>query len=154
MVVITGETGSGKTTQVPQYLFEAGFRSICISQPRRISAITLARRVASEVGCDIGQAVGYSVRFEEQRSAQTAIHFVTDGMAIRELMVGRRYDVFVLDEAHERSINTDVLLAVLKQQLQRYPRLKLVIMSATIDISKFLNFFESTTVHVPILSST
>ena len=75
-------------------------------------------------------------------------------MAIRELMVGRKYQVFILDEAHERSINTDVLLAVLKQQLQKSSRLKLIIMSATIDISKFLNFFESNTVHARIIDST
>ena len=129
---------------MPQYLF-SHFNSICVSQPRRISAITLAKRVAEELDFPIGEEVGYSVRFEDCRGDKTRVTFVTDGMAIREMMMKKRYGLFILDEAHERSVNTDVLLALLKRQLIKTNKLKLVIMSATMDVSKFMNFFGTDT---------
>lgn len=147
VVIICGDTGSGKTTQVPQYLYPH-FRRIIISQPRRISAVTLAERVAEEMKLKIGEEVGYNVRFEERRSKDTRVIFATDGMAIRELMTGLSYDLFVLDEAHERSINTDVLMAILHKRLQlvaikRERPFKLIIMSATIEASKFMRYFNT-----------
>ncbi len=93
-MIIAGETGSGKTTQVPQML--QAYRQI-ISQPRRISAMTLAARVSQELHCQLGQQVGYAVRFEEKRSPSTRILFATDGMALREMMVGRHYELYVVD---------------------------------------------------------
>ena len=115
--IICGETGCGKTTQVPQFLYGL-YGNILVTQPRRISAITLAERVASEMGVEVGKEVGYCVRFEEKRCKETKITFMTDGMAIRELMAGKNFDIFILDEAHERSINTDVLMALLRARNQ------------------------------------
>ena len=122
------------------------FKSIIVSQPRRISAITLAERVAEEMEFTIGEEIGYNVRFEEKRSKKTKVVFATDGMAIRELMIGSNYDLFILDEAHERSINTDVLMSVLKLKLKKQEKgrqFKLIIMSATIESSKFMRFFNT-----------
>jgi HrpA-like RNA helicase len=117
----------------------------------------LAERVALEMGFTLGEEIGYCVRFEERRSQKTRVTFMTDGMAIRELMAGRMFDVFVLDEAHERSINTDVLMALLRARMQagrrvgrkvqshrnRVSDFRLVVMSATIEPSKFMNFFDT-----------
>jgi ATP-dependent RNA helicase DHX33 len=113
--------GSGKTTQIPQILLENGFAKkgiIGITQPRRISAITLARRVSLEQHCDLGELVGYSVRFENSTSEKTKIKFLTDGMLLRESLSDKllkKYSVIILDEAHERTINTDVLFGVVKR---------------------------------------
>jgi len=120
-LVLTGDTGSGKTTQIPQYLHEAGYSRhgmIAITQPRRVAATTVAARVALEMSCSLGALVGYSVRFDDTTSEQTAIKFMTDGMLIREIMLDpslQRYSVVVLDEAHERTLNTDMLLALVKR---------------------------------------
>ncbi|XP_068021531.1 ATP-dependent RNA helicase DHX33 isoform X2 [Melanerpes formicivorus] len=150
--ILIGETGSGKTTQVPQYLYEAGIGRqgiIAVTQPRRVAAIALATRVSSERTTELGRLVGYSVRFEELSCEQTRIKFLTDGMLLREAIADptlRCYSVVILDEAHERTIHTDVLLGVVKaaqkarRQQGRAP-LKVIIMSATMDVDQFSQYF-------------
>ncbi|XP_063152447.1 probable ATP-dependent RNA helicase DHX40 isoform X2 [Candoia aspera] len=152
-VVVTGETGSGKTTQLPKYLFEEGFArhgTIAVTQPRRMAAITVAERVAEELGCPLGSTVGYQVRFEECISGETAIKYLTDGCLLRQILADphlTQYSVVVLDEAHERSLCTDILFGLLKQLLhqekdiKRKEPLKVVVMSATLDVEKFSAFF-------------
>jgi HrpA-like RNA helicase len=160
-VIIIGETGSGKTTQIPQYLLESRFASsnllIGVTQPRRVAAINLARRVALESGTRLGCKVGYSVRFDENTSNATKIKYMTDGMLLRELLSDdmlSRYAVIVLDEAHERTLRTDILFAMLKRIQEKrkggtvvgprgnvLPELKIVIMSATLDPEKFSSYF-------------
>ncbi|CUG88013.1 ATP-dependent pre-mRNA splicing factor, putative [Bodo saltans] len=145
--VLVGETGSGKTTQIPQYLLEAGFGNdglICCTQPRRVAAETLARRVADEVGCTCGAEVGYTVRFKDNTSSLTKIKYMTDGMLLREALLDdtfQRYSVIILDEAHERSINTDVLFGIVKKAVEKRPSLKIVVTSATLDTGKFCEYF-------------
>lgn len=115
-----GETGSGKTTQLPQYLIEdPRFRGcVCVTQPRRVAAVTVAARIASEMGEQVGEGqVGYCVRFDEKSTNDARIRILTDGMLLREMMVDpklKRYSVVILDEAHERSLQTDILMALLK----------------------------------------
>ncbi|KAF9924796.1 putative ATP-dependent RNA helicase dhr2 [Linnemannia zychae] len=157
-VVIVGETGSGKTTQIPQYLLEAGLAAhgtISVTQPRRVAAINLARRVAEEVGTPLGQKVGYSIRFDDTSSKDSLIKYMTDGIMLRELLSDRlllRYSVIILDEAHERTLRTDILFGMVKgiqkqrQELIDAGRrdiqpLKIVIMSATLDAEKFSEYF-------------
>ncbi|KAK3027613.1 hypothetical protein RJ639_042366 [Escallonia herrerae] len=120
-VIIVGETGSGKTTQLPQYLFNGGFCRdggiIGITQPRRVAAVTVAKRVAEECGVELGQKVGYSIRFEDVTSSSTRIKYMTDGLLLREALLDpylSRYSVIIVDEAHERTVHTDVLLGLLK----------------------------------------
>ncbi|EKX51695.1 hypothetical protein GUITHDRAFT_157138 [Guillardia theta CCMP2712] len=150
-LILVGETGSGKTTQVPQFLFDAGYAKhgmIAVTQPRRVAATSVARRVADEFGCRVGEEVGYTVRFEDSTSHSTKIKFMTDGMLLRELMLDgelRRYSTIVLDEAHERSLNTELLLALVKRlqksrQESSFP-LKVVIMSATLEAEAYSRFF-------------
>mmetsp|Transcript_22143 Transcript_22143/g.67991 ORF Transcript_22143/g.67991 Transcript_22143/m.67991 type:complete len:713 (-) Transcript_22143:34-2172(-) len=150
VVVLVGETGSGKTTQLPQYLDGAGWtrggRCIAITQPRRIAAATCAQRVAEEMGVALGAQVGYNVRFERVASDDTRVLFCTDGALVREALrdpLLTRYSVVVLDEAHERSLHTDVLLGVLKKIMRVRRHLRLVISSATIDAEKFAAFFRT-----------
>ncbi len=122
-MLIQGETGSGKTTQVPQILFKhKGLlqqgQMIGITQPRRVAAISLAMRVSQEMQSEIGVKVGYRVRFEERLSKKTKIKFLTDGMLLREAILDKKlnnYGIIILDEAHERTVNSDTLLALLKQ---------------------------------------
>ncbi|KAF9192954.1 putative ATP-dependent RNA helicase dhr2 [Haplosporangium sp. Z 767] len=157
-VVIVGETGSGKTTQIPQYLLESGLAAhgtISVTQPRRVAAINLAKRVAEEVGTPIGQKVGYSIRFDDTSSKDSLIKYMTDGIMLRELLSDRlllRYSVIILDEAHERTLRTDILFGMVKSiQRQRQEMiekgrkdiqpLKIVIMSATLDAEKFSEYF-------------
>ncbi|XP_011197201.2 ATP-dependent RNA helicase DHX33 [Bactrocera dorsalis] len=151
-LLLMGETGSGKTTQIPQFLYESGFAQkgmIGITQPRRVAAITVARRVAQEQGCRLGETVGYTVRFEDCTSPQTRIRFLTDGSLLREAIADRllrQYTVLILDEAHERTINTDVLFGIVKEaQKQRRQRgltpLKIIVTSATMDIDHFGKYF-------------
>eukprot|EP00729_Bicosta_minor_P011026 gene11026-8985_t len=149
-VVIVGETGSGKTTQIPQFLYEAGYCKqggiIGCTQPRRVAAVTVAARVAREMGGKSGGLVGHSVRFDEKTSAFTRIKYLTDGMLLREAMRDpelKRYSGIVLDEAHERTLHTDVLFAVIKalQQKKRKSDLKVIIMSATLEADVFSNYF-------------
>ncbi|XP_011878006.1 PREDICTED: putative ATP-dependent RNA helicase DHX33 [Vollenhovia emeryi] len=154
-LIIIGETGSGKTTQIPQLLLQAGIAGssgcIGITQPRRIAAVSIARRVALEQGAKPGKLVGYCVRFEDCTSSQTRIKYMTDGMMVREAMTDEilsDYSVVILDEAHERSVQTDVLFGVARRaqnlrKLKNLPPLKLLIMSATMDPAKFKEYFQA-----------
>jgi ATP-dependent RNA helicase DHX8/PRP22 len=147
LLIVVGDTGSGKTTQLTQYLAEAGFANngmIGCTQPRRVAAMSVAKRVAEEVGCQLGQEVGYAIRFEDCTSAATKIKYMTDGMLQREILIDpelKRYSVIMLDEAHERTISTDVLFALLKKTLKRRPDLKVIVTSATLDADKFSAYF-------------
>ncbi|KAJ6439511.1 ATP-dependent RNA helicase DHX8 [Purpureocillium lavendulum] len=148
VTIVIGQTGSGKTTQIPQFLEAAGWcadgKIIGITQPRRVAATTVAVRVAEEVGCELGKEVGYSIRFEDVTSAQTRIKFMTDGLLIREALVDpllSRYSVIMVDEAHERSISTDVLLGLLKKIRRKRPDLRIIVSSATLQAEEFLKFF-------------
>uniref|UniRef100_A0A8C2YST5 ATP-dependent RNA helicase DHX33 n=1 Tax=Chinchilla lanigera TaxID=34839 RepID=A0A8C2YST5_CHILA len=150
--VLIGETGSGKTTQIPQYLYEAGVGRqgiIGVTQPRRVAAISLATRVSDEKRTELGKLVGYTVRFEDVTSEDTRIKFLTDGMLLREAISDsllRKYSCIILDEAHERTIHTDVLFGVVKaaqkrrKELGKLP-LKVVVMSATMDVDLFSQYF-------------
>lgn len=151
-LLIMGETGSGKTTQIPQFLLSAGFANkgmIAVTQPRRVAAITVAKRVAQEQHCQLGDVVGFTVRFEDCTSAKTRIRFMTDGFLLREALADRllrNYTVIMLDEAHERTVSTDVLFGVVKEaQRQRRLRslvpLKIIVTSATMDIDHFGRYF-------------
>lgn len=186
VLVCTGETGSGKTTQIPQYLLElvremdaAAAASVAedevedkggdatqsqteeggaerppsnkrkkllvaVTQPRRVAATSVARRVADERRCRLGEEVGYSIRFEDRTGPRTRIKYMTDGVLVRECLEDpflRRYGVVMLDEAHERSIDTDILFGLLKRALARRPDLRAVITSATLDVERFAAFF-------------
>ncbi len=147
VLIVIGETGSGKTTQMPQYLSELDFASkgiIGCTQPRRVAAVSVAKRVAEEVGCQVGQEVGYTIRFEDCTGPETKIKFMTDGMLMREyLMDGMlsRYSVIILDEAHERGLFTDVLFALIKLLLKKRSDLKFIVTSATLDADKFSQYF-------------
>ncbi|KFA45814.1 hypothetical protein S40293_08975 [Stachybotrys chartarum IBT 40293] len=147
ILIVVGETGSGKTTQITQYLAEAGFTDrgiIGCTQPRRVAAISVAKRVADEVGCTLGQEVGYSIRFEDCTSTATRIKYMTDGMLQREILLDpdlMRYSVIMLDEAHERTLATDVLFSLLKKTLKRRPTLKIIVTSATLNADKFSSYF-------------
>lgn len=147
ILIVVGETGSGKTTQLTQYLAEAGFANdgiIGCTQPRRVAAMSVAKRVAEEVGCKLGEEVGYTIRFEDCTSPMTKIKYMTDGMLQREILVDpdmKRYSCIMLDEAHERTISTDVLFALLKKSLKRRPDLKIIVTSATLDADKFSAYF-------------
>ncbi|CAD6208303.1 GSCOCG00003312001-RA-CDS [Cotesia congregata] len=147
ILVVLGETGSGKTTQVTQYLAEEGFTArgiIGCTQPRRVAAMSVAKRVAEEFGCRVGQEVGYTIRFEDCTSPETKIKYMTDGMLLRECLIDldlKMYSVIMLDEAHERTIHTDVLFGLLKQAVTRRPDLKLIVTSATLDADKFCQYF-------------
>lgn len=147
VLIVAGETGSGKTTQLPKMLLEAGYGcrgQIGCTQPRRIAATAMASRVAEELKTELGTAVGYQVRFREKLSADTYIKFMTDGVLLAETTRDPHllaYDAILIDEAHERSLNIDFLLGYLKTLLPRRPDLKLVITSATIDTAKFSAHF-------------
>ncbi|GJN66377.1 DEAH-box ATP-dependent RNA helicase prp22 [Purpureocillium lilacinum] len=147
ILIVVGETGSGKTTQLTQYLAEAGFANdgiIGCTQPRRVAAMSVAKRVAEEVGCKLGEDVGYLIRFEDCTSPSTKIKYMTDGMLQREILMDpdmKRYSCIMLDEAHERTIATDVLFALLKKALKHRPDLKVIVTSATLDADKFSAYF-------------
>ncbi|KAH8120070.1 P-loop containing nucleoside triphosphate hydrolase protein [Phellopilus nigrolimitatus] len=147
VLIVVGDTGSGKTTQMTQYLAEEGFadrRKIGCTQPRRVAAMSVAKRVAEEVGCRLGQEVGYTIRFEDCTCPETKIKYMTDGMLQRECLLDpdvSNYSVIMLDEAHERTIATDVLFGLLKKAVRRRPDLKLIVTSATLDAEKFSKYF-------------
>eukprot|EP01053_Blabericola_migrator_P001775 Blabericola_migrator_1__1774@NODE_147_length_12949_cov_102_817264_g128_i0_p2_GENE_NODE_147_length_12949_cov_102_817264_g128_i0NODE_147_length_12949_cov_102_817264_g128_i0_p2_ORF_typecomplete_len998_score194_77HA2/PF04408_23/4_8e03HA2/PF04408_23/1_5e33Flavi_DEAD/PF07652_14/2_8e27OB_NTP_bind/PF07717_16/5_2e27DEAD/PF00270_29/9e14AAA_22/PF13401_6/4_1e12Helicase_C/PF00271_31/6_7e11AAA_19/PF13245_6/2_6e03AAA_19/PF13245_6/4_9e09ResIII/PF04851_15/1_1e05SRP54/PF00448_22/6_9e02SRP54/PF00448_22/0_0022Herpe len=149
VLIVIGETGSGKTTQMTQYIYEAGLHGdkiIGCTQPRRVAAISIAKRVAEEFGCPLGQEVGYSIRFEDCTSTDTVIKYMTDGILLRERIVDpllSRYSLIMLDEAHERTISTDVLFGLLKALLQKRKDFKLIVTSATLEAEKFSEFFFS-----------
>ncbi|KAK8803880.1 hypothetical protein WA588_005770 [Blastocystis sp. NMH] len=144
--IIVGETGSGKTTQIAQYLHESGLFQdgvIGITQPRRVAAITVAKRVAEERGCKVGGEVGYSVRFDDCTSPNTYIKFITDGMLLREAMMDNelsQYSVIIIDEAHERSLQTDILCSFVKS-IQERRKVRLIVMSATLQSDLFDKFY-------------
>ncbi|XP_010551371.1 PREDICTED: pre-mRNA-splicing factor ATP-dependent RNA helicase DEAH10 [Tarenaya hassleriana] len=175
ILIIVGETGSGKTTQLPQFLYNGGFcregKVIGVTQPRRVAAVTVAKRVAEECGVELGQKVGYSIRFDDTTSSSTRIKYMTDGLLLREALLDpclSRYSVIVVDEAHERTVHTDVLLALLKKvhrarskpanengnerdgqkndvlkgcQGRKLSPLKLIVMSASLDARVFSAYF-------------
>ncbi|WP_066042520.1 ATP-dependent RNA helicase HrpA [Herbiconiux solani] len=144
VVIVAGETGSGKTTQLPKICLELGRTSIGHTQPRRLAARTIAERIAEELGQEVGGLVGYQVRFTDRASAATRIKLMTDGILLNEMNHDRmlsRYDTIIIDEAHERSLNIDFLLGYLKQLLPKRPDLKVIITSATIDPESFARHF-------------
>uniref|UniRef100_UPI00358F02B1 ATP-dependent RNA helicase DHX8 isoform X2 n=1 Tax=Myxine glutinosa TaxID=7769 RepID=UPI00358F02B1 len=147
ILIVIGETGSGKTTQITQYLAEAGYTArgkIGCTQPRRVAAMSVAKRVSEEFGCCLGQEVGYTIRFEDCTSPETKIKYMTDGMLLRECLIDAnlsQYDVVMLDEAHERTIHTDVLFGLLKKTIKRRLDMKLIVTSATLDAVKFSQYF-------------
>lgn len=149
ILVIVGETGSGKTTQLPQYLHEAGYTKnglkVGCTQPRRVAAMSVAARVAEEVGVKIGHEVGYSIRFEDCSSEKTVLKYMTDGMLLREFMTEpdlAGYSAIMIDEAHERTVHTDILLALVKDLARERKDLKLLISSATMNAEKFAQYFD------------
>ncbi|XP_067055745.1 pre-mRNA-splicing factor ATP-dependent RNA helicase DHX16-like isoform X2 [Acropora muricata] len=149
VIIIEGETGSGKTTQIPQYLHEAGFTKnkmkIGCTQPRRVAAMSVAARVSEELGTKLGNEVGYSIRFEDCCSERTIIKYMTDGMLLREFLSEpdlAGYSVLIIDEAHERTLHTDVLFGLVKDITRFRSDLKLLISSATLDADKFSQFFD------------
>jgi ATP-dependent helicase HrpA len=147
VVVVAGETGSGKTTQLPKLCLELGRGvrgTIAHTQPRRLAARTVAERIAEELGVEVGEAVGWSVRFDDRARDDTLIRLMTDGLLLAEVArdpLLRRYDTIIVDEAHERSLNVDFLLGVLHGILPQRPDLKLIITSATIDPGQFAAHF-------------
>ncbi|KAL0273729.1 UNVERIFIED_CONTAM: hypothetical protein PYX00_006340 [Menopon gallinae] len=149
VLIIEGETGSGKTTQIPQYLKDAGFtkdgKIIGCTQPRRVAAMSVAARVATEMGVKLGNEVGYSIRFEDCTSERTIIKYMTDGTLHREFLSEpdlAAYSVMMIDEAHERTLHTDILFGLVKDVARFRPDLKLLISSATLDAEKFSAFFD------------
>uniref|UniRef100_A0A6G1S622 RNA helicase n=1 Tax=Aceria tosichella TaxID=561515 RepID=A0A6G1S622_9ACAR len=159
IIIVQGETGCGKTTQIPQYLHEAGYtktemkhgevKMIGCTQPRRVAAMSVAARVSQEVNSKLGHMVGYSIRFEDCTSEGTVIKYMTDGMLLREILDDptlSKYSVMIVDEAHERTLHTDILLTLLKDVTRARSDFKLIISSATLDEQKFLQFFE----HPPV----
>ncbi|XP_071097598.1 pre-mRNA-splicing factor ATP-dependent RNA helicase DHX16-like [Haliotis cracherodii] len=149
VLIIEGETGSGKTTQIPQYLNDAGFNEngmkVGCTQPRRVAAMSVASRVAQEMGYKLGNEVGYSIRFEDCTSERTILKYMTDGMLLREFLSEpdlASYSVLIIDEAHERTLHTDVLFGLVKDIARFRPDLKLLISSATLDAQKFSEFFD------------
>ncbi|MCL1919551.1 MAG: ATP-dependent RNA helicase HrpA [Kiritimatiellaeota bacterium] len=156
VLIVCGDTGSGKTTQLPKIALKAGRGTrglIGCTQPRRLAALAMARRVAEEFGQDAGRFVGYQHRFESRLSQDTKIKFMTDGILLAETRhdrLFRKYDTLIIDEAHERSLNIDFLLGILRHVLPRRPDLKLVVSSATLDVKRFSAFFgDAPVVSVP-----
>ncbi|KAK7110190.1 hypothetical protein V1264_014108 [Littorina saxatilis] len=151
IIVLVGETGSGKTTQIPQWCLEwvrARYpkKAVACTQPRRVAAMSVAQRVAEEMDVCLGQEVGYSIRFEDCTSAKTLLKYMTDGMLLREGMSDpllENYGMVLLDEAHERTLATDILMGLLKEIAKQHSELKIVIMSATLDAGKFQTYFDN-----------
>ena len=151
VVVVAGETGSGKTTQLPKIAYGLGRTRIAHTQPRRIAARSVAQRIADECEVSLGAEVGYAVRFDDKTSSSTAIKLMTDGLLLAEINRDRnlnRYDTIIIDEAHERSLAIDFLLGYLKTLLPRRPDLKVIITSATIDVERFAAMFDAPVIEV------
>lgn len=150
VIVIEGETGSGKTTQIPQFLTNMTIpggtgKMVACTQPRRVAAMSIAKRVAEEMDVELGQQVGYTIRFEDVTCASTKLRFLTDGMLLQHAMSDpllSNYSVILLDEAHERTLSTDILFGLLKEVMPKRPDLKVVVMSATLDAKKFQGYFD------------
>ncbi|VDP95229.1 unnamed protein product, partial [Echinostoma caproni] len=150
VTVLVGETGSGKTTQIPQWCLEwitgryPTKKAVACTQPRRVAAMSVAQRVSEEMDVELGQEVGYSIRFEDCTSGRTLLKYMTDGMLLREGMSDpllEAYGVILLDEAHERTLATDILMGLLKEVIKQRSDLKIVVMSATLDAGKFQDYF-------------
>ncbi|KAJ2081967.1 hypothetical protein H4R24_001946 [Coemansia sp. RSA 988] len=147
VTVVVGETGSGKTTQLAQYLHEAGYTQhgmIGCTQPRRVAAMSVAKRVSEEMDVELGQLVGYAIRFEDCTSRQTRLKYMTDGVLLHEALSSsdlNRYSVIIMDEAHERTLNTDVLLGLLRRIVAQRRDLRLIVTSATMNSRRFADFF-------------
>ena len=149
IIVLEGTTGSGKTTQITQHLYEDGFadlkgQQIVCTQPRRVAAMSVAKRVSEEMGCELGTIVGYSIRFEDCTSNKTKIKYCTDGVLLREALNPEtldKYSIIIMDEAHERSLHTDILFGVLRDVVATRRDLKLIVTSATLDAGKFSSYF-------------
>ncbi|CAI4050389.1 DEAH-box RNA-dependent ATPase PRP2 SKDI_14G3310 [Saccharomyces kudriavzevii IFO 1802] len=157
VLIIMGETGSGKTTQLPQYLVDDGYTKqgefqIAVTQPRRVAATSVAARVADEMNVVLGKEVGYQIRFEDRTTPnKTILKYMTDGMLLREFLADSKlskYSCIMIDEAHERTLATDILIGLLKEILPQRPALKLLISSATMNAKKFSEFFD----HCPIFN--
>ena len=149
VLIVVGETGSGKTTQIPQYLHEAGYTKdgskVGCTQPRRVAAMSVAARVAEEMGVKVGNEVGYAIRFEDATSDKTILKYMTDGMLLREFLTEPdlgAYSALMIDEAHERTLHTDILFGLVKDIARFRPELKLLISSATMDAQKFAKYFD------------
>ncbi|KAF1989329.1 P-loop containing nucleoside triphosphate hydrolase protein [Aulographum hederae CBS 113979] len=150
ILVFVGETGSGKTTQIPQFVLfddlpQTRGKMVACTQPRRVAAMSVAQRVADEMDVQLGEEVGYSIRFEDKTSQNTIMKYMTDGMLLREAMNDHnleRYSTIILDEAHERTLSTDILMGLLKEVIPRRKDLKIIIMSATLDAAKFQKYFD------------
>ena len=157
VVVVAGETGSGKTTQLPKICLELGRGirgTIGHTQPRRLAARTVAQRIADELGTPLGDVVGYTVRFTHQTTDRTLVKLMTDGILLAEIQRDRRllrYDTLILDEAHERSLNIDFLIGYLRQLLPRRPDLKVIVTSATIEPQRFAKHFAASGADAPIV---
>ncbi|XP_049355702.1 pre-mRNA-splicing factor ATP-dependent RNA helicase DEAH7-like [Solanum verrucosum] len=156
VVIIIGETGSGKTTQLTQYLYEYGYTVngiIGCTQPRRVAAMSVAQRVSGEMETELGDKVGYAIRFEDATGPSTVIKYMTDGVLLRETLkdpVLEKYSIILMDEAHERSLDTDVLFGILKKVVARRRDFKLIVTSATLNGEKFSNFFGGVPIiHIP-----
>ncbi|KAL6908720.1 pre-mRNA splicing factor ATP-dependent RNA helicase prp16 [Trichoderma evansii] len=147
VIIVIGETGSGKTTQLTQFLYEDGYGKtgmIGCTQPRRVAAMSVAKRVAEEMEVKLGSTVGYAIRFEDCTSNDTVIKYLTDGILLRESLNEPdldRYSCIIMDEAHERALNTDILMGLFKKILERRRDLKLIVTSATMNAKKFSDFF-------------
>ncbi len=153
VVIVAGETGSGKTTQLPKMCLEAGrgvAAKIGCTQPRRIAATSISRQIAKELNTEVGQTIGYKIRFSEQTSPHTLVQMMTDGILLMEIQQDRylnAYDTIIIDEAHERSLNIDFLIGYLRQLLPKRPDLKVILSSANLDIPRFADAFN----HAPII---
>ena len=147
VVIVVGQTGSGKTTQLTQFLYEDGYGErgmICCTQPRRVAAMSVAKRVSEEMEVKLGGVVGYAIRFEDCTSKETVIKYMTDGVLLRESLTEPdldRYSCIIMDEAHERALNTDVLMGLIKKVLARRRDLKLIVTSATMNSDRFSRFY-------------
>src|SRR4051794_5514565 len=160
VIVVAGETGSGKSTQLPKLCLDAGRGidgMIGHTQPRRVAARTIAERVAEELGTTVGDGVGFTVRFDDRVGDGTLVRVMTDGILLNELHRDRdlrRYDTLIIDEAHERSLNIDFILGYLRQLLPRRPDLKVIVTSATIDTARFAHHFADDGVDAPVVEVT
>lgn len=147
VIIVVGETGSGKTTQLTQFLYEDGYGNVGMigcTQPRRVAAMSVAKRVSEEMEVKLGSTVGYAIRFEDCTSKDTVIKYMTDGVLLRESLNEPdldRYSCIIMDEAHERALNTDVLMGLFKKILQRRRDIKLIVTSATMNSKRFSEFF-------------
>ncbi|XP_050502195.1 probable ATP-dependent RNA helicase DHX34 [Diabrotica virgifera virgifera] len=151
ILLIAGDTGCGKSTQVPQYVLEAGYNKIVCTQPRRIACVSLAKRVSYETLSDYKNTIGYQIRFEKTKRADTKVIFMTEGLLLRqasEKETLESYDVIILDEVHERNLHGDFLIGIMKCLLHQRDNFKLILMSATINIQLFSNYFSEENIQI------